>query len=126
VTRARFDRSGNEDGSASGALASLRRRHGAAARRDRHGVVATASLLDFSGRRMEPQATRAEDDITRNEQEAVTSMPDVIGMGLRVASERIASAGLRCRLRGSGHRVTRQDPPPGVEVSRDASCTVVY
>lgn len=126
AVRARFDRRGNGNEQASGVPASLRRRSGASARWEDAGAVTTASMLDFGGRRRGSRVTEADDDITRNEHEAVTSMPDVIGMGLRVASERIASAGLRCRLKGSGHKVTRQDPPPGVEVSRDASCTVVY
>ncbi len=126
VTQARLGRHGNEDEPASGVLASLRRRGGVGSRGRHSGMVATASLVGFSRRRNGTQAPQADNEITRNEREAITSMPDVIGMGLRGASETIASAGLHCRLKGSGHRVTRQNPAPGVEVPREASCTVVY
>ena len=126
ATRARFGRHGIGNEQPPSVPASLQRRSGAADPREGSGAVAAASMFDFGGRRGGPQATQADDDITLNEQEATTSMPDVIGMGLRVASERIASAGLDCRMKGSGHRVTRQDPPAGVAVPRDAGCTVVY
>jgi hypothetical protein len=127
ATRAWFGRHGNGGNEQPSSVpASLRRRSGAADPRDGSGAVTTASLFDFGRRRGAPQAMQVDDDTIGNEQEAITSMPDVIGMGLRDASERIASAGLDCRVKGSGHRVTGQDPPPGVQVHRDASCTVVY
>ncbi len=53
-------------------------------------------------------------------------MPDLSGMSLRQASERLASAGIVCRTVRSGPRVTRQEPEPGLPVAGDGRCTVIF
>jgi cell division protein FtsI (penicillin-binding protein 3) len=120
ASRARFDRSGQDGDSASAGRVFLRGAQAAAA--GRPGAVA-ASLVHAP-----PKGAAGPGDGRTRERGrgTVTSMPDLIGMGLRDASETIAAAGLRCRLKGSGRRVTDQSPPPGTGMSQESGCTVVY
>jgi hypothetical protein len=111
------------DRAAGGVRAALHRRRDT---RSRTGSVAAASFAAFASQGSGSVPTAAEREITRTEHPPATSMPDVIGMGLRAATETIVSAGLQCRTKGSGRRVTQQDPPPGAELARVARCTLVY
>ncbi len=103
-------------------------RRGSAGRpRGRHiEGIAVASLVGFGSGKAAPGGPAPEMRITINEDEPLTTMPDVGGMGLRAASETLVAAGLSCRTRGEGRRVTRQNPSPGARVARGGSCSVVY
>jgi membrane peptidoglycan carboxypeptidase len=53
-------------------------------------------------------------------------MPDVVGLGLRRATEALAAAGLTCRHDRRGPVVTRQMPEAGAPIAAGAACSVVY
>jgi cell division protein FtsI (penicillin-binding protein 3) len=92
------------------------RRTGAAkrARDSRTGTVRAATFA-IPG--------RAEAD---DEPAGRSTMPDLTGLSLRQASETLAAAGLVCRNRLSGSRVTGQEPPPGSPIGPGVPCTVTY
>ena len=54
------------------------------------------------------------------------TMPDVVGLSLRQATEALASAGLSCRHDRNGQSVTRQDPGAGTPVTPGMPCMVSY
>jgi len=54
------------------------------------------------------------------------SMPDVVGLSLRQATEALASAGLSCRHDRNGQSVTRQDPGAGAPVTPGMPCMVGF
>jgi cell division protein FtsI (penicillin-binding protein 3) len=54
------------------------------------------------------------------------SMPDLTGMTLRQATEKLAALGLNCSSRRQGPRVTDQDPGPGALVRAGDRCAIVF
>ena len=54
------------------------------------------------------------------------TMPDVVGLSLRQATEALASAGLSCRHDRNGSSVVRQDPEAGSPVTPQTPCTVSF
>jgi len=57
---------------------------------------------------------------------AATAMPDVVGLSLRQASEKLAAAGLSCSHDLNGPKVIRQEPDPGSPVTPATPCAVVF
>jgi cell division protein FtsI/penicillin-binding protein 2 len=53
-------------------------------------------------------------------------MPDVVGLGLRRATEALAAAGLTCRHDRGGPVATRQAPEAGAPIAAGAACSIVY
>ena len=53
-------------------------------------------------------------------------MPDVVGLGMRRATEALAAAGLVCRHNRRGPTATRQTPAAGTPIPAGAACTVTY
>jgi cell division protein FtsI (penicillin-binding protein 3) len=54
------------------------------------------------------------------------TMPDLTGMSLRQATEKLAGFGLSCSSQRGGPRVARQTPEPGAPVVPGTRCTVFY
>jgi beta-lactam-binding protein with PASTA domain len=54
------------------------------------------------------------------------TMPDLTGMSLRQATEKLAGLGLSCSSQRGGPRVARQTPEPGAPVVPGTRCTVFY
>jgi stage V sporulation protein D (sporulation-specific penicillin-binding protein) len=67
----------------------------------------------------------AYDEVAYDAGEERVTVPSVIGLSMREVAARLANAGLRLQVRGSGLAV-RQEPAPGTEVPRDYIVTVIF
>jgi hypothetical protein len=54
------------------------------------------------------------------------TMPDLAGLSLRQASEKLAAAGLSCSHDLNGPKVIRQEPDPGSPVTPATPCAVIF